>query len=953
MEGYDSMTGLVEMPARLWLSLPISPPLSKEIAQGRIDMPAYRFDARCFALPLLTLLLLGAVPLAASAAVLNVPSQYATIGAAVSAASSGDTIDVSPGTYSAQDLLTSKILTIQSVDGAASTVIDCDGNYFGTFQGSGTTIQGFTFENSTNSLGVIDAQTSMTISDCVFQNNNSGFNFSPSCINTAGVSNTVHVTNCSFSSNSGLGALQVNSILDVSNCTFTDNTGQFGSGAVYANTATGTFTNCTFTGNESDSEDQGGAVYWVNGAVTFAGCTFTGNSSGAAGGAVEVGAQGLDSPATFTRCTFQYNSAPYGGAVGLNISSNHDATATAVDCVFVGNSASSDESAIGSHGNAVPVGINLVNCSFYGNSYTGGSASGQGAIGGDGQTTLDVSNCILYGDTTPHEISTNNVAASTSIANTDSRDGVVNGVNGNMIADPKYAAGATGDLHLLMSSPCVQAGTSTGAPATDFSQYTWGSAVSMGAYSPVQFMLSTPLSATKGSSFIFDATATAADGTTTITNYAGTVHFTSSDAAALLPDDTSLTNGTGTFAATLNTDGNQTITATDTSTSAITGTSSDISVAGPATHFSVSAPSTTTSYVGFDVTVTALDAQGNTATGYTGTVHLTSTDPGFADITGDSTLTNGVGTFYVGLKTAGTQTITATDTVNSSITGTSGDITVAPGPAVRYVVTAPSTATVDVSFEFTVTAQDLWGNTATGYAGTVHFTSTAPSAGLPSDSTLTNGTGTFVAMPMTAGDLTITATDTVTSSITGTSNTIVVSSRPTLTTFPAGLQMISAPADYTGLTPSQIFSPGISTLAAWDPLLARYAVTPTAPADTIHPGQGYWARFAATASLLDNGQHVDQTQPFSITLSRGWNMIGDPFTQSVPLSSLHIKANGVLLKFPTGKTLARPVMDHLYTYPAGATAYEVETVSLKPYVGYWLYAYQNCALIVTAGAGGS
>jgi len=191
----------------------------------------------------------------------NVPGTYATIGPAISAAASGDTILVDDGTYSAQNVLTSKVLTIQSVNGPASTIVNCGGNYFGTYQGSGTLIQGFTFQNSTSSLGVIALQTSATIDNCIFKNNNSGFNFSPACVNTAGVNNTVSITNCLFNQNSGLGAIQANSKLNITDSSFTNNAGLFGSGAIYANTANGQITRCSFSGNHSDNNDQGGAVY--------------------------------------------------------------------------------------------------------------------------------------------------------------------------------------------------------------------------------------------------------------------------------------------------------------------------------------------------------------------------------------------------------------------------------------------------------------------------------------------------------------------------------------------------------------------------------------------------------------------------------------------------------------------------------------------------------------------
>ena len=87
-----------------------------------------------------------------------------------------------------------------------------------------------------------------------------------------------------------------------------------------------------------------------------------------------------------------------------------------------------------------------------------------------------------------------------------------------------------------------------------------------------------------------------------------------------------------------------------------------------ATHFSVSAPATATVGTPFSVTVTALDAGNAVVPGYAGTVHFTSSD--FAAVLpADSTLINGVRTFSVTLGTAGLQTVTATDTTTSSITG--------------------------------------------------------------------------------------------------------------------------------------------------------------------------------------------------------------------------------------------------------------------------------------------
>src|SRR6266581_2448695 len=302
----------------------------------------------------------------------------------------------------------------------------------------------------------------------------------------------------------------------------------------------------------------------------------------------------------------------------------------------------------------------------------------------------------------------------------------------------------------------------------------------VGTATATHFTLAAPASATSGVAFSF--TVTAQDQfNNPATGYSGTAHFTSSDGAATLPADSTLSNGTGTFSATLKTAGSRTITATDTVSSSITGTSGAITVSpAAATHFTLAAPASATSGVAFSFTVTAQDQFNNTVTGYSGTVHFSSSD-GAATLPVDSTLSSGTGTFSATLKTAGSQAITATDTVSSSITGTSGAITVSPAAATHFTLAAPASATSGVAFSFTVTAQDQFNNPATGYSGTVHFTSSDAQAALPGNYTFTAGdagTHTFSATLKTAGTQSITATDTASGTITGSQTGIVVNSAP-------------------------------------------------------------------------------------------------------------------------------------------------------------------------------
>ena len=194
----------------------------------------------------------------------------------------------------------------------------------------------------------------------------------------------------------------------------------------------------------------------------------------------------------------------------------------------------------------------------------------------------------------------------------------------------------------------------------------------------------------------------------------------------------------------------------------------------PATHFFVSAtPGTTTAGNALNFVVTALDAGGKTATGYTGTVVFSSTDSA-ANLPASTTLTSGVGTYAATLKTAGSQTLIATDAATTTLTGSSNGVTVYPAIASQFAITAPTSTTAGNVFVFTVTAQDAYGNTTPAYTGTVAFSSSDGQAGLPASATLTSGSEVFAGIFLTAGSQTLTATDPVTS-MTGSSIACTVS----------------------------------------------------------------------------------------------------------------------------------------------------------------------------------
>jgi hypothetical protein len=271
-----------------------------------------------------------------------------------------------------------------------------------------------------------------------------------------------------------------------------------------------------------------------------------------------------------------------------------------------------------------------------------------------------------------------------------------------------------------------------------------------------------PTAVTAGTGYNFTVTAYDPYGNVA-TGYGGTVHFTSNDGQAALPADATLTNGTGTFSATLKTAGSaQFLTATDTANPDLIGGEWGIAVApAAASSLVVSGPSAATAGTPFTFSVTAYDPYGNVATGYAGAVHFTSSDGGAA-LPADAALVNGTGTFSATLTTAGSQSLTATDTANPGLAGSESGLAVSPAAAAVLALSGPGTATAGAAYTFTVTAYDAYGNVATGYAGTVQFASSDATAGLPADYTFSAGdagTATFTAVFNTVDNQTLTASD--------------------------------------------------------------------------------------------------------------------------------------------------------------------------------------------------
>jgi hypothetical protein len=168
--------------------------------------------------------------------------------------------------------------------------------------------------------------------------------------------------------------------------------------------------------------------------------------------------------------------------------------------------------------------------------------------------------------------------------------------------------------------------------------------------------------------------------------------------------------------------------------------------AGPATHLALIAPENVAVGTAATLEVVAVDASNHLARGYTGTVHFSTTDPSAnAALPADYTFSandRGFHFFQTTLVTAGSESVTGTDTTTSSITG-SVTVTVNPAPVVTHFgLFAPRQVVVGQATSVEVVALDAANHRVSDYTGTVQVNVSDP----------TNATVAPTSYPFTAAD---------------------------------------------------------------------------------------------------------------------------------------------------------------------------------------------------------
>ena len=295
-----------------------------------------------------------------------------------------------------------------------------------------------------------------------------------------------------------------------------------------------------------------------------------------------------------------------------------------------------------------------------------------------------------------------------------------------------------------------------------------------------------------------------------------------------------------------------------------------------------------------NLTITAQDTYGNTATSHTGSHSLVFSGATASPAGNVPTVTSSAGTaiefgsataieFSAGvaigaegiggvmkLFKSGSTTVKATE--GSILTPTGVTVTVSPGAATKLALTS-STATpvAAANFSLTTTAQDVYGNTAAAYTGSKSITfagaSASPSGALP---TVVNSAGTVInfgsatALNFTAGIAAVSASKNGYAKLNNAGATNVTATDGTLTT-PTPLPLTVAVGTAAKLAFSEVlasagsvgspcfFTCTITLLGNSGTVKARVAITDSAGNAISNIGAGKSVAVAATAGSTVTG----------------------------------------------------------------------------------------------------
>lgn len=172
------------------------------------------------------------------------------------------------------------------------------------------------------------------------------------------------------------------------------------------------------------------------------------------------------------------------------------------------------------------------------------------------------------------------------------------------------------------------------------------------------------------------------------------------------------------------------------------------------------------------VRVAALNAQNHVVQSYAGSVTVTSSDAN-ATLPTSVAFKHGYATFQVTFATTGSQTLTVTDSSNTSLTETATTTVADPVVATQLTLRVPKNVPNGVPVTARLAALDAQNHPVLNYSGSITLESSDPGAALPDSITFNRGLAVFQVTFTTAGQQTLTAADDADPTLTATATTTV------------------------------------------------------------------------------------------------------------------------------------------------------------------------------------
>ncbi|MEI7594576.1 MAG: T9SS type A sorting domain-containing protein [Bacteroidota bacterium] len=247
--------------------------------------------------------------------------------------------------------------------------------------------------------------------------------------------------------------------------------------------------NCVFDNCDTKTSvnHRGGAIYSVEG-ITVTYCTFKNCNADRYGGAISI-ELAPSANSSITHSKFYSNvttSGNYGTALFFGVGST--SVLNLENCLFYKNGVSLGESVICCMNSTGT--LNLMNCTVTAN---GNASYGTGGILTLSSAKINITNSIIYANlgTTYNDVYNNSgtITMKNCCYGSSAEINTITTNTSPLVANPLFTSSASDDYTLQGTSPCIDFGTTVGAPTDDIRHYSRVSNPDAGAYESNGVML--------------------------------------------------------------------------------------------------------------------------------------------------------------------------------------------------------------------------------------------------------------------------------------------------------------------------------------------------------------------------------------------------------------------------------------------------------------------------------